>query len=53
MLEDLVKANFLELNNPFTLQSLGNVKQKMKDYQGIVEDLDKVYVLHPTNAFTL
>jgi tetratricopeptide (TPR) repeat protein len=53
MLEDLDKANFLEPNNAFTLQSHGNVKHKLKDYQGALEDLDEAYVLEPNNAYIL
>ncbi len=29
----------------------GNVKTKLKDYQGALENLDKVHVLEPNNVF--
>jgi hypothetical protein len=35
------------------LQSRGDVKRKLKECQGALEDLDKVDVLEPNNAFTL
>jgi len=52
-LDDLDKVNVFEPNNAFTLQSRGDVKRILKDYQGASEDLDKADVLEPNNAFTL
>jgi tetratricopeptide (TPR) repeat protein len=52
-LEDLDKADVLEPNNAFTLESCANVKRMLKEYQGALEDLDKVDLLDPNNAFTL
>jgi tetratricopeptide (TPR) repeat protein len=52
-LQDLDKADFLEPNNTFILQSHGDVKNMLKDYQGALEDLHKANVLEPNNAFTL
>ncbi len=52
-LEDLDKADVLEPNNVFTLQSCEDVKKMLEDYQGALEDLDKADVLEPNNAFTL
>jgi hypothetical protein len=34
------------------LESCGIVKNKLKDYQGALEDLDEANVLDPNNAFT-
>ncbi len=45
-LKDLSKADFLEPNNAFTLQSRGDVKK-------MLEDFDKTNFLEPNNAFTL
>ncbi len=52
-LEDLDKVDVLEPNNAFTLQSRGDVKRKLKDYQGALKDLNKANVLEPNNAFIL
>jgi tetratricopeptide (TPR) repeat protein len=52
-LEDLDKANVLDLNNASTLGSRANVKYMLHDYQGTLEDLDKANVLDPSNASTL
>jgi hypothetical protein len=52
-MEDLDKADVLELNNIFTLQCCLNVKKILKDYQRALKDLDKVDILEPNNAFTL
>jgi len=41
-LEDLDKVDVLEPNNAFTLQSRGDVKRKLKYYQGALKDLDKM-----------
>jgi regulator of sirC expression with transglutaminase-like and TPR domain len=35
------------------LTTRADVKRVLEDYQGALEDLDKVHVLHPNNAFTL
>jgi tetratricopeptide (TPR) repeat protein len=51
-LKDLDKANVLEPNNAFILQSCGNVKKMLKDYQGALKDFDKANVFEPNNAFT-
>jgi hypothetical protein len=40
-------------NNEFTFKWHEDVKRTLKDYQGTLEDLDKVDVFEPNNAFTL
>ncbi len=47
------KADVLEPNDAFTLKLRGDVKRKLDDYQGALEDLDKADVLEPNDAFTL
>ncbi len=39
--------------SPFTLNYHRDVKNILKDYQGALEDFDKVDVFEPNNAFTL
>ncbi len=39
--------------SPFTLNCHKDVKNMLKDYQGALEDFDKVDVLEPKNDFTL
>jgi hypothetical protein len=52
-MDDLNKANLLEPNTTFILDTLGDVKMMMNDYQGVLKDLNKVDVLEPNNPFTL
>ncbi len=49
-MEDLDKANVLELNITFILSNHGYVKNILKDYQRALEDFHKVDVLKPKNA---
>jgi tetratricopeptide (TPR) repeat protein len=48
-LEDLDKANVLELNNTFTLTIHGDFQHMLDDYQGASETIDKVHHLQPTD----
>jgi hypothetical protein len=48
-MDDLNKANLLELNSTFILNTLGDVKMMMNDYQGVLKDLNEVDVLDPNN----
>jgi hypothetical protein len=52
-LKDLDKADFLEPNNGFTLQSHGDAKNMLKDYKPTLQDLDNVDFLEPNNTFIL
>jgi hypothetical protein len=52
-LKDLDKVNFLEPNNAFTLQSHGDVKNMLKDFELTLQDLNKADFLKPNNAFIL
>jgi hypothetical protein len=52
-MDDLNKANLLELNTTFILNTLGDVKMMMNDYQGVSKDLNETNVLEPNNPFTL
>jgi tetratricopeptide (TPR) repeat protein len=52
-LQDLDKADFLEPNNTFILQSHGDVKNMLKDYQETLENLNKANFFEPNNAFIL
>jgi tetratricopeptide (TPR) repeat protein len=40
-------------NNAIVFQTCGETKRMLKDYQGTLEDFDKVNVLEPNNVFTL
>jgi tetratricopeptide (TPR) repeat protein len=46
----LTKANVLEPNNAFTLQSRGHFKRMLNEYQRALEDLNKTDVFEPNNA---
>jgi hypothetical protein len=42
-----------EPNDACTLSMHGDVKGMLKNYQGVLEDLDKVHVFEPNNTCTL
>ncbi len=46
----LTKADVLEPNNAFTLQSRGDLKRMLNEYQRALEDLNKTDFLEPNNA---
>jgi hypothetical protein len=52
-MDDLNKANLLELITTFILKTFKDVKMMMNDYQGVFKDLNEANVLEPNNPFTL
>jgi hypothetical protein len=48
-LEDLDKADVLELNNTFTLTICGDVQYILDDYQRASEAIEKVHHLQPND----